>query len=67
MIKQQTFDFLADLVANNDREWFATNKSRYEAARENVVEFADALLLELRKVESEMSPELDGKKCVMRS
>src|ERR1700744_3941026 len=66
MIKQHTFDFLADLVANNDREWFAANKNRYDTARGNVVEFADALLLELRKVEPEMSPELDGKKCVMR-
>src|ERR1700744_3139438 len=66
MIKQHTFDFLADLVANNDREWFAANKSRYDAARENVVEFADALLAELRKIEPEMSPELEGKKCVMR-
>ena len=25
------FEFLADLAANNDREWFAANKARYEA------------------------------------
>ena len=66
MIKQHVFDFLADLAENNDREWFAVNKNRYEEARENVIAFADALLLELRKIEPEMSPELDGKKCVMR-
>ena len=26
----ELFDFLADLRANNDREWFQANKSRYE-------------------------------------
>lgn len=66
MIKQHVFDFLADLAENNDRDWFAANKHRYEEARENVIAFADALLLELRKIEPEMSAELDGKKCVMR-
>jgi len=66
MIKQQTFDFLADLARNNNRDWFMANKARYEIARENVIEFTDALLTELRKVEPGMSGELDGKKCVMR-
>jgi len=27
---QQTFRFLRDLAANNDRAWFAANKSRYD-------------------------------------
>ena len=26
----ELFDFLADLRANNDREWFQANKGRYE-------------------------------------
>jgi len=34
------FSFLRDLEANNDREWFATNKSRYErSVREPGVQF----------------------------
>lgn len=29
---QEIFDFLKDLAAHNDREWFQENRSRYEAA-----------------------------------
>lgn len=28
---KETFDFLADLAANNSRDWFEANRSRYEA------------------------------------
>ena len=35
-----TFAFLRDLAANNDREWFAANKDRYEAyVKEPGIEF----------------------------
>ncbi len=30
-VPQELFDFLTDLSANNNREWFAANKHRYEA------------------------------------
>lgn len=29
----QTFDFLRDLVQNNNREWFQANRARYDAAK----------------------------------
>ncbi|GAB3338751.1 DUF2461 domain-containing protein [Larkinella ripae] len=29
----QTLDFLRDLVQNNNREWFQTNRARYDAAK----------------------------------
>lgn len=43
-----TFTFLRDLAANNDREWFAANKSRYERhvkepALHFIVDFASHL------------------------
>ncbi|MXQ07156.1 TIGR02453 family protein [Alphaproteobacteria bacterium GH1-50] len=31
-ITQKTFDFLADLDANNDKDWFEDNRDRYETA-----------------------------------
>lgn len=43
-IPQTTFDFLLDLKDNNNREWFAEQKPRYEAALENMVDIADELL-----------------------
>ena len=44
MIKQTTFDFLKDLENNNNREWFATHKPRYEKEHKAVIAFADELL-----------------------
>ena len=43
IISPETFTFLKDLKENNNREWFQENKSRYEKAHANVVEFAEAL------------------------
>jgi uncharacterized protein (TIGR02453 family) len=66
MIQRQTFDFLKDLIENNNREWFQANKERYEAARHNVIEFAAALLRDLHKIDPTIDEALDPKKCVMR-
>lgn len=66
MIQQVTFDFLKDLVENNNREWFQVNKERYEAARQNVIDFAAKLLKQLHKVDPGVDEALDPKKCVMR-
>jgi len=66
MIQRHTFSFLKELVENNNREWFQENKERYEAARENVIEFADGLLKLLRKIDPNIDDSLEAKKCVMR-
>ncbi len=50
-IQRSTYDFLRQLAANNDRDWFAEHKANYEAARENVAEFAEELLERLRKTD----------------
>ncbi|MDB5132142.1 MAG: hypothetical protein JWR02_1891 [Mucilaginibacter sp.] len=66
MIQPHTFDFLKELVENNNREWFQTNKERYEAARENVIEFTGELLKQMHKIDPGVDENLDPKKCVMR-
>lgn len=66
MIKKETFAFIADLIAHNDREWFQENKDRYLAAKENVEAFADAILNQFRKIDTSIPPELTAKRCVMR-
>ncbi len=38
-IQPTTLQFLSDLSANNNREWFQANKGRYEAAQENMKQF----------------------------
>lgn len=66
MIKKETFHFLKDLISNNDRDWFQENKSRYEEARQNVEEFADEILKEIKKIDHSIPSELSGKKSMMR-
>jgi uncharacterized protein (TIGR02453 family) len=66
MIQRHTFDFLKELVENNNREWFQANKERYEDARENVVAFAGEWIKRLHKIDPGIDDALDAKKCVMR-
>lgn len=66
MIQLHTFDFLTNLVENNNREWFQDNKERYEAARENVIDFAGEWLSLMKKIDPGINENLDPKKCVMR-
>jgi uncharacterized protein (TIGR02453 family) len=66
MIQRHTFEFLKDLVENNNREWFQANKERYEAARENVIEFTAGWIKLLHKIDPDIDDALEAKKCVMR-
>ena len=66
MIQPHTFDFLKELVDNNNREWFQANKERYELARENVISFTAGLLSLLHKIDPSIDTNLEAKKCVMR-
>lgn len=47
MLSKETLQFLADLKANNNREWFLENKKRYEALKKEyhqlVADFLDAM------------------------
>lgn len=44
MFSQATFLFLHELALNNNREWFAANKERYEAlVREPALDFIEAM------------------------
>jgi uncharacterized protein (TIGR02453 family) len=49
------FDFLVELAANNDREWFAENKERYQ---EQVLEPALAFIEDFGYRLAEISPQL---------
>jgi uncharacterized protein (TIGR02453 family) len=66
MIQRHTFDFLKELVENNNREWFQANKERYEAARDNVIEFTGEWIKLMHKIDPNIDDALDAKKCVMR-
>jgi len=48
-IKKESIEFLKALSKNNNREWFNKHKDRYLEAHKNIVEFADALIVEMNK------------------
>ena len=44
MINPSTLEFLSELRENNYREWFHSQKPRYEAAKTNVLDTAGQML-----------------------
>lgn len=48
-IQPSNLEFLKLLKKNNNRDWFNVNKDRYLKEYENIIAFADALLLEMNK------------------
>ncbi|MBE9610084.1 DUF2461 domain-containing protein [Chitinilyticum piscinae] len=65
-LNSATMTFLADLAANNRREWFAAQRDRYDAARLDVQQFAAAVLEEVLCIDPLIPPQLKGSQCVMR-
>jgi len=66
MIKSETLAFITDVAANNNREWFAENKERYEIAKADVLAFVDELIPELAAADPAFSVETQSKKCLLR-
>ena len=64
-ISKSTFQFLKDLKANNDRDWFKSNKKRYEEAKQEFEVFIDALIREIAKFDPSIS-HFTAKECVFR-
>lgn len=63
-ISSSSFEFLKQLQKNNNRDWFAKHKDRYEQELVQIVNFADDLLERMNKhdqIENE-----SGKKCLFR-
>jgi len=63
-ISSSTFEFLKDLTLNNNRDWFTENKPRYHEAHQDVIQFMDALIAEMNKVDNIETE--SGKKSLFR-
>jgi len=61
----QVLEFINDLIQNNNREWFAENKDRYEATRRFFEKISDALILEIVKFDTEIA-HVEAKDCIFR-
>jgi len=63
-ITKSNLDFLKKLENNNNRDWFNANKEVYLAQHQNMIAFADDLLIELNKHDNIETP--TGKKSLYR-
>ena len=50
-ISTSTIKFLKDVTKNNNREWFAKNKPRYQEEHATFKEFANNLMEEMNKID----------------
>ncbi|MGV3539866.1 MAG: DUF2461 domain-containing protein [Rufibacter sp.] len=55
-LEPTTLDFIRDLRQNNQRDWFEQNRKRYDAARQDFIDFLTTLL----KSASAFEPALEG-------
>jgi uncharacterized protein (TIGR02453 family) len=65
MLSKDTLQFLEDLKANNNRDWFLENKKRYEAVKKDYHQLIADLLDALKPLDSSLEM-LEVKNCTFR-
>lgn len=65
MLTKDTLQFLEDLKANNNRDWFLENKKRYEAVKKDYHQLVGSLLDAMKPLDSSLEM-LEVKNCVFR-
>lgn len=63
-ISKSDFNFLTELEKNNNRDWFTENKGTYQASLDNIISFADEVLVKLNR--HDVIETLNGKKSLFR-
>ncbi|MCU0341405.1 MAG: DUF2461 domain-containing protein [Spirosomaceae bacterium] len=67
MIHKSTFDFLENLAQNNQKTWFDANRTAYEAARKNIIAFAEAVIGGISAFDADIAnAQLEPKSCISR-
>ncbi|MEM8521550.1 DUF2461 domain-containing protein [Flavobacterium sp. PL12] len=65
MLSKETLQFLDDLKANNNRDWFLENKKRYEAFKKDYYQLASDLLDALKPLDASLEMQ-EVKNCTFR-
>ncbi len=65
-IQRATFDFLANLKENNNREWFQENRQNYLLAQENVKLFITEMITGLTTFDPNINTDINAAKCMFR-
>ena len=58
-------NFLSELKENNNREWFAQNKHRYEETKSDFEQISNSIIFEISKFDKEIE-QVSAKDCVFR-
>ena len=66
MLQVTTLNFLQGISQHNNREWFLEHKHEFEQAKQDVHQFAAALIAGLAQLDPLIPSNLDPKSCVMR-
>jgi len=62
---KDSLKFLTLLKENNNREWFAENRSAYETARDSFAEFISQLIIRIKEFDDTLG-NLEPKDCIFR-
>ena len=65
MLQQSSIVFLKSLKKNNRKDWFDSNRAKYESAKHDVEEFAAAIIKSLAKADESIA-HLQPKDCMFR-
>lgn len=65
MLSKDTLQFLEDLKANNNRDWFHENKKRYETVKKDYQQLVGSLLDAMKPLDPSLEM-LEVKNCVFR-
>jgi len=65
MLQQSTLQFITDLKQHNNREWFETNRKKYEAAKEDFATLIDGVITSFGKKDEDIAGQ-KAKDCVFR-
>ncbi|MCF8335961.1 MAG: DUF2461 domain-containing protein [Bacteroidales bacterium] len=65
MISTEMLDFLRDLAANNNKEWFHANKYRYQLVRKEFEQYVALLIAEIASFDESIK-NLHPKDCIFR-
>lgn len=58
--------FIKQLKANNNKDWFDANKSKYLKAKEEFEVLVESLVKDISKLDKHISPEMKAKDCTFR-
>ena len=65
MLQKSTVQFLRDLKKNNSKEWFDTNRKKYESAKNDYEALVGDVIKQLSKTDESIA-HLEPKQCVFR-